>query len=182
MSSVGNYWQGKNIRLRGLEPEDADTFFQWNQDIQTQHGLDQIWFPGSKARVREWAEQKSQQSGEKDEFFFVIEELSSGQIAGMIHPSNCDRQNGTFSYGVGIIEAFRRKGYAQEAIRMVLRYYFEELGYQKVNVGIYAYNEASIKLHVQMGFTEEGRQRAMKLHARQYWDLVLLGMLRAEFS
>jgi hypothetical protein len=29
-----NFWQGKLIRLRGVEPSDAETFARWNEDSE----------------------------------------------------------------------------------------------------------------------------------------------------
>ena len=176
-----SYWEGKAVRLRGLEPEDWQSFYNWNQESDTQRYLDRIWFPGSQEMVRDWAKTQSQQKGEKDEFFFVIEEKESGQIAGSINTHDCDKTNGNFSYGVGIMPAMRRKGYAKEAIRMMLGYFFEELRYEKATVGIYSHNESSIRLHEQLGFLLEGRIRSMIFQQGQFWDLVKMGMLGGEF-
>ena len=175
------YWKGKTIRLRGLEPEDWEFFYNWNQESNTQRTLDRIWFPGSKEMVREWAKSTSLQKGEKDEFFFVIEETESGQIVGSINPHDCDKTNGHFSYGVGIMHTHRRKGYAKEAIQLLLTYFFEELRYQKVTVGVYEHNEDSVRLHERLGFQQEGRIRSKIYQGGQYWDEILFGMLGSEF-
>ncbi|MEM7375426.1 MAG: GNAT family N-acetyltransferase [Bacteroidota bacterium] len=177
-----NYWKGDKVRLRALEPEDWEVFYTWNQESYTQRNLDRIWFPGSKEMVRDWARKKTLQKGEKDEFFFVIEENRTGEIAGSINSHDCDKDNGTFGYGLGIIASHRQKGYASEAILLVLRYFFQELRYNKVTVGIYAHNEPSQKLHERLGFQEEGRLRSMIYQHGQYWDLVHMGMLGEEFE
>lgn len=39
-----------------------------------------------------------------------------------------------------------------EAIFLVLRFFFHELGYQKVNVQVYAFNEGLLALHRRLGF------------------------------
>jgi RimJ/RimL family protein N-acetyltransferase len=38
-----------------------------------------------------------------------------------------------------------------------VRYYFEELRYQKVSVAIHSYNEESVVLHEKLGLSEKGR-------------------------
>ncbi|MFN8537426.1 MAG: GNAT family protein [Thermomicrobiales bacterium] len=43
----------------------------------------------------------------------------------------------------------------------MLRYFFEELRYQKAYVGVYSFNEASLGLFAHLGFVQEGRQRRM---------------------
>jgi RimJ/RimL family protein N-acetyltransferase len=46
----------------------------------------------------------------------------------------------------------RRRGYASDAITALIRAFFEEFRYQKVNVRIHEFNTASITLHEQLGF------------------------------
>jgi RimJ/RimL family protein N-acetyltransferase len=76
----------------------------------------------------------------------------------------------------------RRRGYAAEAITIVLRYYFEELRYQKAFVGVYSFNEASLGLFARLGFVQEGRQRRMVFTRGRYFDMVWLGMTAEEFA
>jgi RimJ/RimL family protein N-acetyltransferase len=51
----------------------------------------------------------------------------------------------------------RRRGYATEAARLLLRYAFDEQRYQKCNSACVEGNVASIALHERLGFAEEGR-------------------------
>jgi RimJ/RimL family protein N-acetyltransferase len=74
-----------------------------------------------------------------------------------------------------------RRGYAAEAIRLILRYYFDELRYQMANVEIHAFNEASLALHRKLGFQEEGRLRRTVYTEGKYFDQVILGITGEEF-
>jgi RimJ/RimL family protein N-acetyltransferase len=64
----------------------------------------------------------------------------------------------------------------------VLRYFFHELRYPKVNVHIYDVNESSIALHQRLGFQEEGRLRRMGHTESRYYDWILMGLTREEFE
>lgn len=176
-----NYWEGQLIRLRGIEPEDYEFFYNWNLDTNTQKNLAWIWFPQSKQAVMEWAKQECLKKGVNDEYFFVIETLDQ-QPVGSINTNQVNKIDGTFRYGIGIIPAARKKGYAQEAIQLLLNYYFNELRYHKVNAGVYAFNESSIALHHKLGFALEGKLREHVFTKGQYWDMLLFGMLRKEFN
>jgi len=35
-----NFWQGKKVRLRAIEPSDAETFIRWNLDSERARHLD----------------------------------------------------------------------------------------------------------------------------------------------
>jgi len=64
----------------------------------------------------------------------------------------------------------------------VLRYYFEELRYQKVTVSVYSFNEESIALHKRLGFKQEGCLRRMIYTRGQYFDRLLFGLTADEFA
>lgn len=180
-SPLMNYWEGKKIRLRSLEPEDAEFFYNWNLDTDTQKNLAWIWFPTSRAHIKKWIEEETAKKGENDEHFFVIETLA-GEPVGSINANTINRMDGSFRYGLGIIPSARQQGYASEALTIFLRYYFQELRYHKVNAGIYAFNESSIILHEKLGFVQEGRLRETKFTDGKYWDMVIFGMTKAEFN
>jgi RimJ/RimL family protein N-acetyltransferase len=176
-----NLFEGTLIRLRGIEPEDWETFFAWNQDSESARRMYFIPFPTSKEEVRQWMAKQALQRGEDDKFFFVIETLA-GDFAGSISSAMCDRRNRTFIYGIGIRPEHQRHGYASEAILLLLRYFFRELGYQKVTAHVYSFNEPSLRLHEHLGFVREGVLRQMIYTDGQYFDDVVFGMTADEFA
>ncbi len=176
-----NYWKTHLIRLRAIEPEDARIFYEWNQDSEMARNLDFVWPPGSFEAQKQWAEKESTTRREDDSLFLVIENMA-GQVVGMISTHHCDRRSGTFSYGVGILSEHKRKGYAREAILLVLRYYFGELRYQKVTVDIHANNPDSVILHEKLGFQPEGRLRRMFFSQGEYHDSFYFGLTAEEFT
>jgi RimJ/RimL family protein N-acetyltransferase len=86
-----------------------------------------------------------------------------------------------FEYGIEILNAFRRRGHASEAIRILLRKYFDEYRYQKVNTRVHEFNAASIALHEKLGFQHEGRVRRAVYTGGRHWDLLLFGLTVEEF-
>ncbi len=178
---TANVWQGQRIKLRAVEPSDADAHFAWNQDSQTSRQLDRIHFPQSRAATKRWAEQASDTSDAGDAFHFEIETLE-GDLVGSIGAHDCDARNGTFAVGVAVRDERQRRGYASEAVRLVLRYYFEELRYQKVTVRVYAFNEASIGFFAHLGFQREGQLRRMIFTRGQFFDVLIFGMTNEEFT
>jgi len=176
-----NYWQGKNIRLRGIEPSDAEHIYRWNLDSERARHLDFVWPPSSLASVQAWAEEKSKQTFEKDGFHWLIEDADCKPV-GTINTHSCSPHAGTFSYSVDITEEDRGRGYASEAILLILKYYFDELRYQKVNVCVHSNNPASINLHERLGFQREGVHRHMGFTGGQYFDDIWFGMTVEEFK
>jgi RimJ/RimL family protein N-acetyltransferase len=176
-----NYWQGERVCLRAIEPSDAETFFRWNQDSQRARYLDFVWPPTSLASVQAWVGDMTRRKLEGDVYRWVITDRA-GTPVGSIDTHHCDARTGTFSYGVDIAAEERRKGYASEAIRMVLRYYFHELRYQKVTVSVHSDNIPSARLHEKLGFQREGTLRRMVYSEGRYYDETWYGMTREEFE
>jgi RimJ/RimL family protein N-acetyltransferase len=172
---------GKRVRLRAIEPEDWETFYAWNQDSEAARGMYLTQFPQSKAAVREWAAAAATRPVERDRFFFVIENLD-GEIVGSISTHECDPLHGTFGYGLGVRREHYRKGYASEAVLLVLRHFFRERRYQKVNAHVYSFNEPSLRLHERLGFQQEGRLRRMFFLDGAWVDDVIFGMTAEDFA
>ncbi len=176
-----NLWSGMNVRLRGIELEDAETFYAWDSaETETASMVDWVWPAGSLAQARQWAEKRATEEAKNDEFFFAIENRE-GELVGIINTHGCDRRVGCFKYGVSIAPAFRRRGYAAEAVLLVLRYFFDELRYQKVTAEVYAYNSASSRFHVRLGFEQEGCIRRVVFSQGQHFDMLVYGMTVEEF-
>jgi RimJ/RimL family protein N-acetyltransferase len=176
-----NFWQGQKVRLRGIEPADAETFFRWNMDSETGRSLEFLWPPVSLAQVRQQIAAQALQKLERDEFHWIIED-ATGTAVGSIDTHHCDARTGTFRYGIHVAAEHQRRGYASEAILLVVKYYFEELRYQKVTVGVFAPNEASIALHERLGFTREGTLRRMGYTHGAHFDQHYYGLTREEWA
>lgn len=155
--SLPNQFQGVRVRLRGITAGDFDAFFADASDTDSQRSDHQVMWPRSPEATRSWIERAAE--GAKDDNVALAIETVESRLVGSISANRCDRRFGTFEYGLGIFRPFRRRGYACEAVRLLLRFYFDELRYQKVNAGVYAFNEPSLKLHAKLGMREEGRIR-----------------------
>lgn len=176
-----NYWQGEKIRLRAFEPEDAETFQRWNLDSEAARVLDFVWPPSSLAGTKEWIGKIAKEEAKNDRYFFMIED-PAGNAVGTINAHTTDRRVGSFRYGLYVTVDQRRNGYAAEAVRMLLRYFFEELRYQKCTVTVYSNNPASQEFHHRLGFQLEGRLRRIIYTRGQFFDELYYGMTDDEFA
>jgi len=176
-----NFWQGNRVVLRAMkesdallrneETNDSNGFRLMNWGVELPKSLDM-----DKAEVDEWVDFKDYENG----LMFSIDNLQ-GEHVGNIYLNSIDMKNGTFSFGIRIYRHFRNRQYAQEAIRIVLRYAFFELRLQKCNSGCVDGNQASQTMHEKVGFIVEGRiRRAIYMNGHYYNDL-MLGLTIEEF-
>ncbi|MCB9454200.1 MAG: GNAT family N-acetyltransferase [Anaerolineaceae bacterium] len=176
-----NLFQGQQVRLRAVEPSDWDLHFRWDMDTDGGRLTDEIWFPSSTEGARRWAEEQSRPK-DGENFRFQIERVSDNVLVGTLNTHHCSPRCGTFMYGLAVMPEHQRQGYGAEAVRLVLRYYFHERRYQKVNAEVYAFNEPSILFHQYLGFVQEGRLRRMIYSGGEFHDVFIFGMTREEFE
>jgi RimJ/RimL family protein N-acetyltransferase len=176
-----NYWQSANVRVRAIEPSDWEYFFKRDNDSERSRFLNFLSPPVSQESIKAWVLERSVKRLENDAYFWIILD-NDDQLVGSIHTHHCNHRTGCFSYDIDIAPEYQKKGYATDAIYMVLRYYFEELRYQKVNVNIYSNNPASVGLHEKFGFKLEGTIRRMVFSDGRFYDELWYGMTREEFE
>lgn len=175
-----NEFEGDKVRLRAIEPEDSEAFTALDSDTELARLCGSTHLPRSKAASRQWAEESSRRPTGDDETFLVIETLD-GAIVGSLNVVRADRRNRVFRYGIGLGREHWRNGYGTEAVELLLRFYFGELTYHKVEIDVYSYNDQSIAFHEALGFQHEGRRRQSHFAKAKYHDVRLMGMTAEEF-
>lgn len=76
---------------------------------------------------------------------------------------------------------FQNEGYGRDALNVVLRIAFDEMGAHKVEIQAWDYNERALHLYSSLGFVEEGRRRAATFHGGTFHDHVQMGILEDEY-
>lgn len=174
-----NEFEGTKVRLRAIEPDEWEDFLIFEGDTELIRLSGGTSVPSSRAARRQWAEEVSKRR-EGDQASMRIETLD-GSLVGWINVGQTDRRNGLFTYAIGIARDHWRQGYGSEAVVLLLRFYFAELAFRKVETKVYSFNEPSLSFHDHLGFHREGCRRAAYFTAGEYHDVVLFGMTAEEF-
>jgi RimJ/RimL family protein N-acetyltransferase len=176
------FWQGQKVRLRPMRAEDAEQRFIASLDSPARQVLQLgIELPTSVDEQRCYLEKWVGCRDADGVILFAIENLEGDSVGGISLHSR-DLKNGVFSFGVVVERPHRRSGYAEDAVRVLLRYGFWERRYQKCDSACVDTNEAAIALHKKVGFVEEGRRRRRWFFDGRHHDAVLFGMTREEFD
>jgi len=184
--TMNDYWEnssvfeGRLVRLRGMSVDDWPLFHQILLDSEASRGRHMIPLPPSPEATKEYISEQVLQRYKNDEGVVAVEN-KAGEFVGFIRPYDCDRRAGTFSVGGGGSREHWRKGYAFEAFFLLLRFFFNELRYQKATIYVSEVNEPSIELNRKLGFSEEGRLRRMIFMKGRYFDDLVFGMTVEEF-
>lgn len=169
------------VRLRAPSLGDLAALEAFDRDTDGARNWDQTHLPRSHEQARTWLEELLTKPADGDKRFLVVEATRERVVAGSVSVSSASSRHGRFSFGIGLGSAHRRKGYGTEAVRLLLRFYFAELRYQKCDTGIYAYNEASLRMHEKLGFQVEGRIRRAVFTNGAFHDEILVGITAEEF-
>ena len=176
------FWQGEKVRLRPMRTDDAEQRFIASLDSPSRQLLQMgIELPTSVELERSAMEKYAGCKDADGEIMFAVENTEGINVGGISLHSRDDK-NGLFSFGIVTSREHRRKGYAEEALRILLKYGFWERRYQKCNSACAHTNGGSIALHKKLGFVEEGRRRRQSFFNGEYYDDVLFGMTREEFD
>jgi RimJ/RimL family protein N-acetyltransferase len=77
---------------------------------------------------------------------------------------------------------FRGRGIADEAARQAQRYLLVELGYHRLELACYGFNDAAIRHAERAGFVREGVKRRAYMRHGDWQDAVLFSLLREDLD
>ena len=73
------------------------------------------------------------------------------------------------------------RGYGSDAVRVLVRYGFQETGLHRIELATAAFNDRALATYRAAGFVEEGRRRQVCFHDGRFHDEVLMSLLAAEW-
>lgn len=114
------------------------------------------------------------------ELRFAIE--SENEIAGEISLKSIRWFNRKAEIAIFILEPFRGKGLAEQALRLLLEYVFKTMNFYRIEAEVVAYNPAAKALFEKLGFIREGVLREAKYFDGSYHDIFRYGLLAKEWD
>ena len=184
-----NLFIGQRVRLTAADPEkDPPLIAAWSHDPEfvqlLSSGIARPWTP---AVIKKEIEESLGEDEPKPGMFpFLIRTLEAeGQPARLIGLVDLDiphwpHRNAWLGIGLGQ-RADWGQGYGTDAMRLILRYAFDELNLHRVTLTVFEYNERAIHTYRKLGFQDEGRQRQRLRRYGRWWDMLLMGLLREEW-
>jgi RimJ/RimL family protein N-acetyltransferase len=84
--------------------------------------------------------------------------------------------------GLAVHPDFRGRGIADEAARLLQRYLVFELGYHRLELACYGFNDRAIRHAERAGFVREGVKRQAYLRHGEWQDAVEFALLREDLE
>ncbi len=175
--------RGELVRLTAENPEVmAERFVHWNQDSEYLRLLDTDppRLPSAK-KWREWLE-KDLDAETSPETLFGIRTLDGDELIGFMGIFDLFQNQGDALVAIAVGERERwGKGFGTDAMRIMLRYAFNELNLRRMGLMVFEYNPRAIRSYQKAGFTIEGCTRESLLRDGKRWGFVYMGILREEW-
>lgn len=175
------YLQGEQIYLREVRVSDVNEgYYHWMNDPEITRYLESRFFTNDIESLKEYVNQRQK---DRNSVFLAIVVKGEEKHVGNIKLGPIDWIHKLADVGVLIGDkASWGKGYATEAIRLVVRLAFQGLNLHKLTAGYYADNKGSKKAFSKNGFVVEGLRRKHRLCEGSYVDTVVLGLLREDIK
>jgi RimJ/RimL family protein N-acetyltransferase len=166
------------VELRRARPPDADFL----HELVATEDVRQFLGPHTAGTHAEILEEIERSLAEPDTFGRFVVELD-GERVGMVgfHVAN-ERSRIARLERLAIHPRFRGRRLADEAARHFQRLLLEELGYHRLELEIYAFNERACAHAERAGFVREGRKRKAYLKDGEWVDTVLYALLAEELD
>jgi RimJ/RimL family protein N-acetyltransferase len=173
--------EGKMVRLRALEPTDAERAFLWINDREVTQFL-MARYPMSLAAERDWVTNAAKPM-EFADARFAIETKADAVHIGMcgLHRARPEDRNAELGIMIGD-KSYWDGGYGTDAMITVLRFAFEQMNLHKVALGVFEFNERAQAVYRKCGFVEEGRSREEVYQDGGYIDVLRMSILKREWE
>jgi RimJ/RimL family protein N-acetyltransferase len=74
------------------------------------------------------------------------------------------------------------QGYGTEAVRLLIKHGFNSLNLNRIFLRVFENNPRAIRAYEKAGFVHEGRERQAEFRDGRYIDVLLMSILKDEFS
>ena len=152
--------EGKNLILRALEPSDVDLLYEWENN-------EKLWYlsntitPFSRFSLEQYILNSHQDIYTTKQLRLMIDKKESDQneIIGSIDLFDFDPSNKRAGIGILITDNEQNKGYASEALELVISYCFSTLQLHQIYCNISADNQVSLQLFKKHNFNSVGLKK-----------------------
>lgn len=169
---------GANISLRALEPKDIDFLFSTEND-ESNWEISSMQIPFSKYILEKYIENAHQDIYEAKQYRFVICAIDNSPI-GMIDIFDFNPQHNRVGIGILITPSFQGKGYASEALELVIEYAFTYLNVHQIFANITSENKKSIALFKKFNFKMVGVKKDWVFSNSTYKDEILYQLIKKQ--
>lgn len=176
-----SFLKGEKISLRSLKKEDLHgPYFDWLNDQDVTRFMESGKFPNSEENMMNFY---NNIVNSRDNILLAIVTNHENKHIGNIKLGSINWIHRRAEIGIMIGDKTEQgKGYAAEAIKLLLDHAFSKLNLRKIILGVISENTAAVKLYQKIGFKTEGTAREEMYYDGKYHDMIYMGILKCEYQ
>lgn len=169
-----------HIRLEILRPSMAEEIFK---AIDSDREYLKKWLPFVDLTLEVSDTEKfiqglnEQKDTKRDEIYSI---WVNEKFAGLVGFKDTDWINRKTEIGYWLIENLQGKGIITSCVYKLVKYSFEKLGLNRIQIKAAIGNTKSAAIPKRLGFQFEGIERAGELHNNNYFDLEVYSLIRSD--
>jgi len=174
-------YEGEKVRLRSAELSDLDAIMEnWN-NLKLREYLS-LPMPFSREEEKDWIQSTWQDRKAGRAYQFAVEHKETKEFLGSAGLFAFDNIVKTCELGIAIhAEKNWGKGYGTDTMRVLLKFGFDYLNMNRIELRVFEFNERGIKTYEKVGFTQVGRKRQGHYKNGSYYDVILMDILKEEW-
>jgi RimJ/RimL family protein N-acetyltransferase len=166
------------LNLRRAIPDDAD----WLVELYADEDIDPFLGPRRPRDRGEMLEEIERSLAEPEKVGLLVIDVD-GERAGALGFNEVSEANRIAHLGgLAVHPDFRGRRLADEAARALQRYLLLELGYHRLELACYGFNERAITHAERSGYVREGVKRKAYLRHGEWQDAVQFALLREDLE
>ncbi|ALO67685.1 hypothetical protein AS189_15855 [Arthrobacter alpinus] len=178
MSLATIYPSGPRLSFRDFDAQDTADVHEYSADpLVTRFST---WGLNSLEQTTAFVEEAAQAHLLENRTAFSLAAVMDGKTIGSVGIWTTDAHDRNGELGYTFHRAYWGKGYASEAVAMLLSFGFTTLGFERITATCHPENQGSIRVLEKNGFSWEGRLRSHRLVRGKRRDSMLYSILRGE--
>jgi len=167
---------GKKVNLRALEPEDLD-FLYTIENNESFWEVSSTQTPFSRFILEQYIVNSHQDIFEAKQLRLIIVDNITNISVGMIDLFEFNPLHKRAGVGILIIESEQHKGFASEAIELLINYSFNHLNLHQLFANITADNTKSLELFKKLNFKKIGVKKEWIFSNGDFKDEILFQLI-----
>lgn len=137
----------------------------------------------SRQEEEEWIRGTWRSRQEGTAFVFGIELLETDQLIGTVGIHGVDWINRMADYGIALWSSKHwNQGFGTEATRLLLKYAFEQLNLNRIELRVFAFNKRAKAMYEKVGFQQVGVRRQSVFRDGAYHDEYTMDYLSEDWK
>ena len=135
----------------------------------------------SERAIKDWFDKQVESGFKPERYGFNVRTLAEDKFIGFLGLW-VDVIHSEAWVGIGIGEReFWSKGYGTDMMKLCINYVFNELGLERLSLGLHEYNARALRSYEKCGFRLEGRTRQDLMREGRRYDSLWMGILHEEW-